>query len=160
MGNPIAFIAEPGTYEMSMERIFDATPDRLYAAYTDPRQVPHWWGPRSYKVRVETLEARPGGQWRFVVDDPQSGQHAFRGVYHETITNERLVQTFMYEGIPGPGNVALETIQFEALPNGRTRLSHQTVFQSVAARDGMMQSSGGVELATDLWDRLEEIATR
>jgi uncharacterized protein YndB with AHSA1/START domain len=153
------FKAEPGSHEMSMERVFDAAPDRVYAAYTDPKLIGHWWGPRQHKFTAEKLEARAGGLWRFILNDPSGTAHPFRGVYHEAIPGQRLVHTFMYEGAPGPGNVSLETVLFEDL-GGKTRVTAQSVFQSIEARDAMMENSGGEAFATDAWDRLEEIATR
>jgi len=69
---------------------------------------------------------------------------------------ERIIQTFEFEGLPEKGHVTLETARFEALPGNRTKLTAQSVFQSVADRDGMLQSGmeGGVN---DSYDRLDEL---
>jgi uncharacterized protein YndB with AHSA1/START domain len=52
--------------------------------------------------------------------------------------------------------VALQTAKFEALPGGRTRVTSQSVFQTVADRDGMLQSNmeGGLN---DSFERLDEV---
>ena len=60
---------------------------------------------------------------------------------------ERIIGTFEFDGLPERGHVILGTTRFEELPGGRTRLVHQSVFQSVADRDGMIQS--GMERGVD-----------
>jgi uncharacterized protein YndB with AHSA1/START domain len=148
-------ISEPGKQEIVMTRIFNASPDNVFRAHTDKEIVPRWWlGPASsrFTVRVEELEPRWGGRWRFVQRDPEGNEHAFRGVYHEVGT-KRIVQTFEYEGMPG--HVLMETLTFEDL-GGKTRVTAHSVFQSPADRDGMAQA-GMEEGARDTWDRLEEV---
>jgi uncharacterized protein YndB with AHSA1/START domain len=61
-------------------------------------------------------------------------------VYHEVLAPERIIDTFEFEGLPETGHVSLETLTLEELPGGRTRLTSHSVFQSVADRDGMLQS--------------------
>ena len=68
----------------------------------------------------------------------------------------RRLTTFELEGLPEAGHVALETLTLEALPGGRTRLTAQSVFQSVADRDGALQS-GMEEGLDDSYARLTEL---
>jgi len=76
-------------------------------------------------------------------------------VFHE-VSPERVIQTFEFEGLPESGHVVLETMRLEDLPNGRTRLTTQSVYQSVADRDGMIQS--GMEHGVrEGYERLDEI---
>jgi uncharacterized protein YndB with AHSA1/START domain len=77
-------------------------------------------------------------------------------VYHEILAPERIIDTFEFEGLPETGHVTLETMKLEELPGGRTRLTVQSVFQSVADRDGTLQSGmeGGLN---ETYDRLEEL---
>jgi len=83
-------------------------------------------------------------------------EFAFRCVCHEHTAPERIIQTFEFEGLPEKGHVILETSRFEDLPGGRTRLTVQSVFQSVADRDGMVQS--GMERGVvDSYARLDEL---
>ena len=51
---------------------------------------------------------------------------------------ERIISTFEFEGLPESGHVILETTKFESLPGGRTRVTTQSVYQSVEDRDGMV----------------------
>ncbi len=102
------------------------------------------------------MDVKPGGQWRFINRDAEGKAYAFHGVYHEILAPERIIDTFEFEGLPETGHVTLETMKLEALPGGRTKLIAQSVFQSVADRDGMLQ--GGMEEGVnDTYDRLAEL---
>ncbi len=149
-------IAEPGKQEMLITREFGAPRELVFKAFTDPTLVPQWWGPRYLSTVVDKMDVRPGGQWRFINRDADGNEYGFHGVYHEILAPERVIQTFEFEGLPETGHVTLETMRLEALPGGRTRLSVQSIFQSVADRDGMLQTdmeSG----ANDTYARLEEL---
>jgi uncharacterized protein YndB with AHSA1/START domain/DNA-binding transcriptional ArsR family regulator len=148
--------AEPGKQEIIIEREFDAPRELVFRVVTDPTQIPHWWGPRYLATAVDKMDVRPGGQWRFINRDAEGNTYAFHGVYHEVLAPERIIGTFEFEGLPETGHVTLETMKLEALPTGRTRLTVQSVFQSVADRDGMLQS-GMQEGVQDTHDRLAEI---
>lgn len=147
-------IAEPGTYEIVVTRVYDAPRDLLFKVFTMPEHIPHWWGPRYLTTIVDKMDVKPGGQWRFVQHDAEGHEFAFHGVYHDILSPERMVQTFEWEGLPG--HVMLETATFEALPDGKTRFTNSSVFQSVADRDGML-SSGMESGAQDSYDRLAEL---
>ena len=149
-------LAEPGKQEMLITREFDAPRELVFKATTDPELIPQWWGPRYLSTEVDKMDVRPGGQWRFVNRDSEGREYAFHGVYHEVLAPSRVIDTFEFEGLPETGHVVLETIKFEDLPGGRTRLIAQSVFQSVADRDGALQS--GMESGVnDTYDRLEEL---
>ena len=75
---------------------------------------------------------------------------------HEVLLNERIIGTFEFDGLPETGHVVLETTRFEDLPGGRTRISSQSVFQSVSDRDGMVQS-GMEHGVVEGYERLDEI---
>ena len=154
--NTTNIIAEPGKQEILITREFDAPRELVFKACTDPQLIPQWWGPRSLSTEVDTMDVRPGGQWRFLNRDAEGNEFAFHGVYHEILAPERIIDTFEFEELPETGHVALETMTLEELPGGRTRLTTQSVFQSVADRDGMIQ--GGMEEGVkDTNDRLEEL---
>jgi uncharacterized protein YndB with AHSA1/START domain len=148
--------AEPGKQEMTITREFDAPRELVFKAFTDPGLVPQWWGPRRLSTLVDKLDARSGGQWRFINQDPDGNEYGFHGVYHEILAPERIIDTFEFEGLPEAGHVALETLTLEELPGGRTRLTAQSVFQSVADRDGALQS-GMEEGLNDSYKRLTEL---
>jgi len=149
-------LAEPGKQEILITREFDAPRELVFKACTDPELIPQWWGPRNLSTEVDKMDVRPGGQWRFLNRDAQGNAYGFHGVYHEILAPERIIDTFEFEGLPETGHVTLETMKLEALPGGRTRLTVQSVFQSVADRDGMLQS-GMEEGLNETYDRLAEL---
>ena len=148
--------AEPGKQEILITREFDAQRELVFKVCTDPTLIPQWWGPRYLSTEVDKMDVRPGGQWRFINRDAEGNAYAFHGVYHEVLAPERVIDTFEFEGLPETGHVTLETMKLEPLPGGRTRLTVQSVFQSVADRDGMLQS-GMEEGLNDTYDRLAEL---
>jgi uncharacterized protein YndB with AHSA1/START domain len=147
------FVIEPGRQDIVITRVFDAPRDVVFKAYTDPDLVPKWWGPRRYETIVDRMDVRPGGQWRFLNRDVDGTEYGFRGVYHDIVAPERVVQTFEFEG--APGHVALESLTLTET-DGQTKAVAQSVFQSVEARDAMVQS-GMQEGARETWDRLTEL---
>ncbi len=154
--HPTKIFAEPGKQEVLITREFNAPRELVFKACTDPKLIPQWWGPRYLSTEVDKMDVRPGGQWRFLNRDAEGNEYAFHGVYHEVLAPERIIQTFEFEGLPESGHVTLETMKLETLPEGRTRLTIQSVFQSVADRDGMLQS-GMEEGLNDTYERLEEL---
>ena len=154
--NKTKITAEPGKQEVMITREFDAPRELVFKAFTDPELYVKWLGPRRLTMRLVTFEPRNGGMWRFIQKGQDSTEHAFHGVYHEVSAPERIINTFEYEGLPESGHVILETMRFEALPGGRTRLVGQSLYQSVADRDGMLQA-GMEEGLNDSYERLEEL---
>jgi uncharacterized protein YndB with AHSA1/START domain len=145
--NKTIITAEPGKQEVLITREFDAPRDLVFQAFTDPTAVVQWLGPRFLAMRIETYDARNGGSWRYIHTDPSGNDFCFHGVFHEVSAPERIIQTFEFDGLPESGHVALETARFIELPNGRTRVQAQSLFQSVADRDGMVQS--GMEMGVN-----------
>jgi uncharacterized protein YndB with AHSA1/START domain len=154
--NQTTITAEPGKREIVITREFDAPRELVFKTVMDPELMPQWWGPRYLSTIVDKMDVRPGGQWRFINRDAQGNEYAFHGVYHEVHAPERVIDTFEFEGLQEVGHVALETMKLEELPGGRTRFIAQSVFQSVADRDGMLQG-GAREGVNDTYDRLAEL---
>jgi uncharacterized protein YndB with AHSA1/START domain len=146
-------IAEPGKHSIEMWREFNAPRALVFKAFTDPKLVSQWWGPREYTTHVDKMEVKKGGIWRFVQRGADGSEYAFNGVYHEITSPERLVYTFEYEGMPG--HVLLETVTFEE-HGGKTKVIDSSVFQTIEDRDGMLQA--GMESGVkDSWDRMDEL---
>ena len=119
-----------------MTRDFTATPAQLLRAHTDPEIYAKWVGPNGMDVRIDEWDASTGGSWRFV-NTRDGEEYSFRGCFDE-VSPERIVQTFTYEGMPE--GVALETLRFEDLGNGRTRLHAQSLVDSFEDRDAWLAS--------------------
>jgi uncharacterized protein YndB with AHSA1/START domain len=154
--NKTIITAESGKQELFITREFDAPRELVFKAFTDPKLYVQWLGPRGFTTTLETFEPRSGGSWRFIQKDAEGNEYAFHGVNHEVLPPERIIDTFEFEGLPEKGHVLLETARFEELPNNRTKVVSQSVFQSVADRDGMLQS-GMEEGVNDSYERLDEL---
>jgi len=122
----------------------------VFKATTDADLIGKWWGPKEYTFEIDKADIRTNGSWRFI-----HGGTGFHGVYHE-VSPERIIQTFEWEGLPEKGHVILETTRLEELPNNRTKLTIQQVFQTVQDRDGMV-ASGQKKGMEESHQRLDEL---
>ncbi len=128
--------ADPVLPVIRITRDFTATPAQLMAAHLDPALFVRWVGPDGTETRTVIWDPRDGGEWRFVGSN--DGQdYGFRGCFHQ-ITDTRIVQTFTWEG--QPDDVALETLWFEDLGDGTTRLHAQSLVDSFEGRDAWLAS--------------------
>jgi uncharacterized protein YndB with AHSA1/START domain len=134
-------LSTPGEREIVTERVFDAPREQVWAAFTDPALIARWWGRTSTKTVIDRQELQPGGAWRFVENNTDGSQAAFRGVYREVVAPERIVYTFEWEGMPG--HVIVDTATFAELGE-RTRLTIHSLFHTTEERDGMI--SAGMEI--------------
>jgi uncharacterized protein YndB with AHSA1/START domain len=129
-------VTTPSDREIRIERIFNAPRARVWQAFTDRELVAQWWG-RGNKLVVERMEVERGGHWRFVEHSPE-GVHGFEGRYREVTPQERIVQTFEWDGMPG--HVIVDTAVFQDLGDGRTKVISTSLFHTTEERDGMLQS--------------------
>ena len=129
--------ADPTIPGIRFTRDFAATPDQLFKAHTDPELFVRWNGPDRMDTDLQVWDARTGGSWRYVTTDEDGATYAFHGCFHEVRT-DRIVQTFTFDGYPDA--VALETITFEDLGDGRTRLQALSLCDSFEGRDMMLAS--------------------
>jgi uncharacterized protein YndB with AHSA1/START domain len=131
-----ATITTPTDREIRIERVFDAPRDRVWRAFTDPKLLAQWWG-RGNKLVIEKFELKRGGHWRFVEHSDQ-GVHGFEGRYREVTPQDRIVQTFEWDGMPA--YVIIESAEFQDLGDGRTKVVNVSLFHTTEERDGMLQS--------------------
>ena len=156
--NKLTVTAEPGRQEVIITREFDAPRELVYKAHIDPDLYVQWLGPRGYEMILDTFEPHNGGRYRYIHKDQNGNEFAFHGVFHE-MSEERMIQTFEFEGLPEPGHVTLDTMRLESLPGNRTRITIQSLFQSVADRDGMVQA--GMEHGMrEGYERLDEVLAK
>jgi uncharacterized protein YndB with AHSA1/START domain len=138
-----AIEAHPTLPIISIVRDFRATPAQLLVAHTDRDLFARWIGPDAGVTRIEEWDVRRGGNFRYVnvfSDD----EYAFFGSFHD-VRDDRIVQTFTFEGMPD--GVSLETIRFEDLGDGRTRLRSQSLCDSMDERDQWLRS--GMEVGVN-----------
>jgi len=148
--------AEPGVPFIDVTREFDAPRELIYRAHTDPELLAQWLGPRKYTMKIDRWDVRDGGAWRFVHRDAEGNEYGFHGVFHGTPSPDGIVQTFEFEG--APGHVSLESLKLEER-NGRTVVHTHSVYQSMEARDAMLQG-GMADGMNEGYDRLDELLAR
>lgn len=150
-----ATVTTPAEREIRIERVFDATRDRVWKAFTDPALVAQWWG-RGNKLVIERMELERGGHWRFV-EHSAEGVHGFEGRYREVTPPERIVSTFEWDGLPG--YVVINDTTFEDLGDGRTRIVTTSLFHTSEERDGML-SSGMEQGLNQSYDALDRVLAK
>ncbi len=148
--------AEPGTPLIAFEREVAAPRDLVFRAYTEPDLLAQWLGPRRLVMRVERLDVRHGGTWRYVHIDTDGTEYGFRGVFHGTPSPDGMTQTFEFDG--APGHVSLDTLVLVDLGD-RTLIRTRSVHQSVEARDAMV-GSGMERGVVEGFERLDELVAR
>jgi uncharacterized protein YndB with AHSA1/START domain len=144
-----------GTPFVEVTREFDATPAQLFKVVSDPDLVAQWLGPRELEATVEKYDVRPGGTYRYIHRD-DSGEYAFRGVFHTVEPDKLIIQTFEWEG--APGEVCLEKMTMEPTATG-VRLHQQSVFPSVESRDQSIEHGMAYGI-NDSMDRLAELLAK
>jgi uncharacterized protein YndB with AHSA1/START domain len=146
-------ITLPSEREILITREFDAPRELVFKAHTDPALIPLWYGPRDTTTRVEEMDVRPGGLYRFIHHAPDGSEFCFYGEFREIVPHERIVQTSEFD--QAPGQVVIETLTFEER-DGKTLMTVLEVCPSVEARDAIM-ASGMEEGLSESYDRLAEI---
>jgi uncharacterized protein YndB with AHSA1/START domain len=138
--------------DLVFERIFDAPREQVWKAFTDPDQIPRWWGPHGTTTRVVEMDLRQGGTWRFVSSAPDRDDVTFYGEYLEVDPPNGYRATFMFdvEGVGPQGGP--ETYILEDL-GGRTKVTSIGHMGSAEAIEGAL-ATGMVKGAIETWDRL------
>ncbi len=74
-------------------RIFDAPPERVFKAWTDPKQFAAWWGPKDFTNPICEVDARLGGSYKIAMRSPDGVNFPMHGVYKEIDSPKRIVMT-------------------------------------------------------------------
>ena len=146
--------ANTSPWELVFKRVFDAPRELVFEAWTDPKHLVHWFGPRGFTSTIQEMDVRPGGVWRLVMHGPDGVDYHNKMVYLEVVKPERLV----YKHQPEDG---YEPVDFETtvtfLERGeKTELTMRMIFPSAAARDYVVKKHGAVEGANQTLARLAE----
>ena len=159
---------DPAALTMTLTAEFDASPERVWQLWSDPRQLERWWGPPTYPATFTAHDLAPGARVAYYMTGPSGDQsHGFWDVV-EADPPRRLVFVDGFanaDGTPNdefPRNEGRVTI--EALDAGRTRMSIESIFPTAEAmqqvlamgmEEGLTQAVGQIDaiLAEDA-DRL------
>ena len=130
---PAGYAIDPDL-DLVLEREVDVPPELVWAAWTDPKHLVHWFTPAPWKTPVAELDVRPGGKFRTVMRGPEGQEFDNTGCYLEVVENQRLVFTSsLTPGFrPNPASFPLQfsaIIQIEKKPTS-------TISGNAAARTG------------------------
>jgi len=110
-------------FELVLERVFDAPPEKVYRAWMEPDLLRQWFVPKPWGVAAIDHDPRPGGRANLVMRDPEGNEHPNEGVFLEIVPNRKIVTTDAFtEGwIPSGKPFMVAQVTFEAAPGGGTR---------------------------------------
>ena len=116
---------------LTIKRRFNASAEKVFAAWTDPEKVKRWMGPGEVKVLSAENDPRSGGRYRWLMKSPDGQEHDVGGVYREFIPNEKLVFTWTWKSTPERDS--LVTVTFRSDGNGTVMtLTHEQFFDEEA----------------------------
>jgi uncharacterized protein YndB with AHSA1/START domain len=145
--------ADPDVPLVRISREFDAPPEKVFLAHTDPELVVQWLGPRRTEMRIDHYDCRTGGSYRYL-HFSDGNEFGFHGCFHEVRPSELIIQTFTFEGFPD--DVALEKLTFTDLGDGRTRLTATSLVDTFEGRDAFL-ASGMEDGVREGYERLDEL---
>ena len=158
--NKTQVIAETGKQELFIIREFDAPRELVFKAFSTPEIMVKFFAPFGFKMKFNQADYKNGGSYSWSHSDSTDKiLCTFKGVIHEIVSPERIVQTAEMEGLPEGGHIVLEVCTFETLGNNRTKLIIQDICRSVADRDEMVKSgfeSGMVAIFNQLDNLLKQ----
>jgi len=139
--------------EIVITRVFDAPRELVWSAWTDPKHLVHWWGPKGFTNTFQEINVRPGGVWRFIMHGPDGRDYQNKIVFDEIVEPERLV--YSHNGDEGEPVRFQTTVTF-AERSGKTELTMRMVFPSATERDRVVKEYRAIEGGNQTLDRLAE----
>ena len=121
---------------ITLQRRLNASPAKVYAAWTDPEKIARWFGPAQViagSVRAD-IDARIGGRYRISFDMADGEHHEVSGVYREMAPNQSL--TFSWAWYSTPERESQVTISLKPDGDGTLLTLHHEQLFDQAARDG------------------------
>ena len=121
---------------MVITRVFDAPRELVWKAWTDPKYVMQWWGPKDFTAPFCEMDFRVGGKFLFCMRAPDGQEFWNGGEYQEIVAHEKIVFSMYFSDSKGnkvePAHYGIEheaiddvydVILFEDLGNGQTKLT-------------------------------------
>jgi len=113
-------------------RVFEAPPELVFDAFSDPGHLARWWGPDGFRTTTSLFDFRVGGVWRFVMHGPDGHDYENHVTFDEITPPQRLVFRHRVDAESPVHHVT--TVTFEDL-GGRTRLTLEAEFPTAEQRD-------------------------
>jgi uncharacterized protein YndB with AHSA1/START domain len=115
--------------------------EALFAAWIEPEQLRRWHAPGEMTVPELSVDLRPGGRFRIVMQNSAGEQHTVVGEYAEIVPNQRLAFSWQWEGSEHHSRVSVDFKALDAASSELT-LTHSG-FADGEARDNHAQGWGG-----------------
>ena len=140
--------------EIVITRVFDAPRERVFEAWTDPKQIVQWFSPKGFTNKTHEIDIRPGGRWRFVYVAPDGTRYENRMVFVR-IEAPRLLEIEHGSDIDNDPSRFRVTVTFDAQSNGKTVLTLRQLHPTVEQRNAGI-GFGAVEIGFTTLDKLTE----
>ena len=121
---------------MVITRVFDAPRALVWEAWTNPKYVMQWWGPKGFTAPVCKIDFRVGGKFLCCMRSPDGQEGWNGGEYHEIVPHEKIVYSLYFADAQGnkvdPAQYGIEheavedardVVIFEDFGNGQTKLT-------------------------------------
>jgi uncharacterized protein YndB with AHSA1/START domain len=131
--------------ELVISRLLDAPREMVWAAWTDPKQVGNWWGPKGFTTTIHEMDVRPGGIWRQTMHGPDGADYPNKSVFKEVVAPERIVYSHGGGKQGGKGHSFEATWTFEQQEGNKTLLTIHMVFPTQEDRDLVIQDYNALE---------------
>ena len=133
---------DPETLTMTITAEFEASRDRVWQLWADPRQLERWWGPPTYPATVTAHDLSPGSRVEYHMTGPEGDQPKGFWDILEVEAPRRLVFRDGFANDDGTPNDALPRnegrVTIEEIGDGRTRMSIESVFPSREAMEQVL----------------------
>ena len=149
---------DPQSLTMTMQAEFEATPQRVWQLWADPRQLERWWGPPTYPATFTKHDLTPGSRVEYHMTGPEGDQPRGYWIIDEVDPPHRLVFRDGFANDDGTPNDQLPVgearVTIEEIGDGRTRMSLESIFSSaeameqvlaMGAEEGMKQALGQID---------------
>jgi uncharacterized protein YndB with AHSA1/START domain len=141
--------------EIVITRVFDAPRHLAWRAFTDPRHIVMWWGPKGFTTTILEMDVRPNGVWRHVMHGPDGTDYPNNSVFKEVVRPERIVYS-IGGGRAGDAPVSGEaTWTFDEVAPGKTRVTIRMVFPKPEDFARVVRDHGAVEGGRQTLERLD-----
>ena len=128
-------------HTLILEGVFDAEPERVFRAWTEPEILKKWFAPKPFTTPKAELDVRPGGRSLIVMRDPEGNDYPNVGVYLHIEPGRRLVSTDAYREawVPSERPFMTMDLRFDPLPGGKTKATYVVSHWTKEAYDQHVQ---------------------
>ena len=133
---------DPGNLSMTLTAEFDASPERVWQLWADPRQLERWWGPPFYPATFTQHDLTPGSRVAYHMTGPEGDQPRGWWEIVEVDAPHRLVFRDGFADADGSPNTELPVmtadVTIEGIGGGRSRMTLRSVFADAAAMEQVL----------------------